>query len=261
MLLQKLLPFFVQIVLLLQLGASAKVELDVDELKLQISSHLSYTARRLALIQKNVNVEYTNELAQLLARYLTATNVEDPLVAERELLAYEDEQREEFIAYLHLQYDEQFLNEDIRIQEWSMRQLLPQVSSEMAAEIEKILPGYERAVKMADFDEKYAAFTGIQEEFSAALWQLIDAEPEDIAVLNVQLQFFKEFILYLQKQEDALSFASALKQTLAEVETALLSVDLKQKVEVLDSFDDLTTKFKRYLDYKILEFQFDRFGQ
>nr|XP_014099627.1 uncharacterized protein LOC106624420 isoform X1 [Bactrocera oleae] len=258
----KLLLINLQIILALQLCIAANTaEVDVDELKSQISSHLSYTARRLARIQQDVDEKYAIELEQLLARYLKAANAEDPLVEEKQLLEYEGEQRQAFMAYVNLQYDEQFLNEDIRVQEWSMRTLMTEVSGPLAEEIEKVLPAYESAVKIDDFDQKYAAFTGIQETFSTALWQLIDAEPEEEAVLNVQLKFFKEFLLYLQKQEDAASFAAILKDALNVVESALMSADLKPKMEVLDSFDDLTTKFRRYLDYKVLEFQFDRFGQ
>ncbi|XP_018794826.1 PREDICTED: uncharacterized protein LOC108972623 [Bactrocera latifrons] len=261
MLWQKLLLINLQIILALQCIAGNPVEVDVDELKAQISSHLSYTARRLTRIQQDVDEKYATELEQLLARYLKAANAEDPLVEEKQLLEYEGEQRQSFMSYVNLQYDEQFLNEDIRVQEWSMRTLMAEVSGPLAEEIEKVLPAYESAVKIDDFDQKYTAFTGIQETFSPALWQLIDAEPEEEAVLNVQLKFFKEFLLYLQKQVDAASFAGMIKDTLKVVESALTSADLKQKMDVLDSFDDLTTKFRRYLDYKVLEFQFDRFGQ
>lgn len=244
-----------------QFIAANTAEVDVDELKSQISSHLSYTARRLARIQQDVDEKYAVELEQLLARYLKAANAEDPLVEEKQLLEYEGEQRQAFMAYLNLQYDEQFLNEDIRVQEWSMRTLMTEVSGPLAEEIGKVLPAYESAIKIDDFDRKYAAFTAIQETFSSALWQVIDAEPEDKAVLNVQLKFFKEFLHHLQKEEVAAPFVEMLKDALNVVESALTSADLKQKLEVLDSFDDLTTKFRRYLDYKVLEFQFDRFGQ
>ncbi|XP_039951372.1 uncharacterized protein LOC120768660 [Bactrocera tryoni] len=261
MLWQKLLLINLQIILALQCIATNPVEVDVDELKAQISSHLSYTARRLVRIQQNVDEKYAIELEQLLARYLKAANAEDPLVEEKQLLEYEGEQRQAFMAYVNLQYDEQFLNEDIRVQEWSMRTLMSELSGPLAEEIEKVLPAYESAVKIDDFDQKYTAFTGIQETFSSTLWQLIDAEPEEVAVLNVQLKFFKEFLIYLQKQEDAASFTGMIKDTLNIVDSALTSSDMKQKMDVLDSFDDLTTKFRRYLDYKVLEFQFDRFGQ
>uniref|UniRef100_A0A0A1XCH4 Probable ubiquitination network signaling protein acrB n=1 Tax=Zeugodacus cucurbitae TaxID=28588 RepID=A0A0A1XCH4_ZEUCU len=261
MLWQKLLLINLQIILALQLIAANSAEVDVDELKSQISSHLSYTARRLVRLQQDVDEKYAVELEQLLALYLKAANAEDPLIEEKQLLEYEGEQRQSFMAYLNLQYDEQFLNEDIRVQEWSMRTLMTEVSGALAEEIEKVLPAYESALKIVDFDQKYAAFTGIQETFSPELWQLIDAEPEGKAVLNVQLKFFKEFLLYLQKQDDARPFAPMLRDSLNVVEAALQSADLKEKLEVLDSFDDLTTKFRRYLDYKILEFQFDRFGQ
>ncbi|XP_036321210.1 uncharacterized protein LOC118735519 [Rhagoletis pomonella] len=266
MFLQKLLQIIFQIILVLQFIAASTDEVDVDELKLQISSHLSYTARRLRLVQQNVEAQYAEELEQLLARYLKAANAEDPLVEEKLLLEYEGEQRQTFIGYLSLQYDEQFLNEDIRIQEWSMRQLLSQLGGgggggPVAEEIEKMLPAYETAAKIEDFDKKYAAFAEIQEGFSPALWQLLDAEPEDVMLLNVQLQFFREFLMYLLKHEDARQFTVKLRNVLAEVEAALASADVKQKVGVLDSFDDLTTKFGRFFDYKILEFEFDRFGR
>ncbi|XP_053959742.1 uncharacterized protein LOC128864206 [Anastrepha ludens] len=261
MFLRKLLLIQIQVIFALQFIAADKAEVDVDELKAQISSHLSYTAHRLARIQKNVAPQYADELEQMLARYAEAANTEDPLAEEKLLLAYEGAQRQEFMGYLSLQYDEQFLNEDIRIQEWSMRQLLSQVSGPVAEEIEKLLPAYESAAKIEDFDKKYAAFTAIQEGFSSTLWKLLDAQPEDKALLNVQLQFFREFLMYLLKQQEAAQFVAKIKSVLGEVEAAQVNADVKQKLDVLDSFDDLTTKFGRYLDYKVLEFEFDRFGR
>ncbi|XP_067620244.1 uncharacterized protein [Eurosta solidaginis] len=257
MLWKKVLLLQIQIILTLQLITADEVS--VEELMSQIRSHLGYTARRLKHIQLKVSPKHANDLQNLLERYTNAAKATDPVIEEKLVLDFENKQNEEFKNYLTLEYDEQFLEVDIRIQEWSMRELLTQVNGNLATEIERILPAYEKAATSKDFQKKYDAFSEIQDAFSNGLWDLLDAKPVDKSLTNVQLKFFKEFLLYLQEQDDSKEYAEKLKTLLGEVDKALTNEDMQKKFEVMAKFDDVSTKYGRYLDNKIIEFEFDKF--
>ncbi|KAL9875232.1 uncharacterized protein ACN427_013446 [Glossina fuscipes fuscipes] len=228
-----------------------------------INSRLNHYIKRLHIIIKKADFEYANELNELRQRF------------EKSLTNDNHQQKQEFLEYyahtlngavsdyLQNELDKQYLNEDICIEIWYMKEILPYLKDGLAMEISQIIAEYEIALKKDDFGEKFNAFTETVDNYSQNLTTYLDSEPQPLPVLNAHLKFFQYYVSHLLQNNQvsgAKVYEVKLRALLNQVEQAIASEHLEEKLQTIDAFDAVDTEFGQFLFDHMIDFEICRFG-
>ncbi|KAI9577974.1 hypothetical protein GQX74_014118 [Glossina fuscipes] len=249
--------------LLSRVSIASPIKRHLQDDEEHINSRLNHYIKRLHIIIKKADFEYANELNELRQRF------------EKSLTNDNHQQKQEFLEYyahtlngavsdyLQNELDKQYLNEDICIEIWYMKEILPYLKDGLAMEISQIIAEYEIALKKDDFGEKFNAFTETVDNYSQNLTTYLDSEPQPLPVLNAHLKFFQYYVSHLLQNNQVLGakvYEVKLRALLNQVEQAIASEHLEEKLQTIDAFDAVDTEFGQFLFDHMIDFEICRFG-
>uniref|UniRef100_A0A1A9W6U8 Uncharacterized protein n=1 Tax=Glossina brevipalpis TaxID=37001 RepID=A0A1A9W6U8_9MUSC len=235
----------------------------VQENEEHTNARLTHYIKRLDIILKKQNVKYAKDLNELRHRFEESLTNDSHQQKEEFLEYYPHSLKEAVSDYLQDELDKQYLNEDILIEMWYMEELLPYLDNDLAKEISQIIVEYGVALQKDDFDEKLDKFTGTVDNYSQKLITYLDTEPEPLPVVNIHLKFFQQYIVYLLQDDQsshAKVYEAELRALLPQVEKAIASENFKEKMQIIDAFDEVNTQFGQFLLNHIVDFEIYRFG-
>lgn len=157
--------------------------------------------------------------------------------------------------------DKQYINEDILIHKWYIQELLPHISDKFSNEAAKFLEKSESALSSQDLEKKFDLFTIAADSLSDDFMDYLNGDPEPLPVINAHLKFFQEYISYLLQECVVDKYETELRSLLKEVEGTLAGQDEKEKLRVLDVFDDMTTEFGIFINEKVIGYEIYKFGE
>lgn len=225
------------------------------------NNRLKHYIKRFDILAKNIKSDFLPDLQKLKATFETSLAKDSTKEKLQLLETYSDKLNKEFAIYLEDELDKQYINEEILIHRWYVQEILPDLNEHLAKEAKKFLDKIDEAHKIQDFDEKFELYAKASESISEDLWEYVNEIPEPLPVLKAHLKFFQEYIGYLLQECVVDSFESDLRSLLKEVEAAQATGDYKEKLRVVDIFDEVSTKFGSFLNEKVIEFEIYKFGE
>lgn len=164
--------------------------------------------------------------------------------------------------YLADEFDKQYINEDILIESWYLNEISPHVSKDLYEELLKVIHDLKEAYRTEDLETKFNIYTDVGENLSDHFLDYFFGEHAPEPLLNAQLKYYKEYLDYLLKEcQEGGEFEKNIQELKQKVEGARTSSDIDEKHKVIDLFDDLDTKFGRYLDENFVDFRMFKFGE
>lgn len=168
----------------------------------------------------------------------------------------------ELADYLADEFDKQYINEDILIESWYLNEISPHVSKDLYEELLKVIHDLKEAYRTEDLETKFNIYTDVGENLSDQFLDYFFGEYAPEPLLNAQLKYYKEYLDYLLKEcQVGGEFEKNIQELKQKVEGARTSSDIDEKHKVIDLFDDLDTKFGRYLDENFVDFRMFKFGE
>lgn len=164
--------------------------------------------------------------------------------------------------YLADEFDKQYINEDILIESWYLNEISPHVSKDLYEELLKVIHDLKEAYRTEDLETKFNIYTDVGEDLSDQFLDYFFSEHAPEPLLNAQLKYYREYLDYLLKEcQEGGEFEKNIQELKQKVEGARTSSDIDEKHKVIDLFDDLDTKFGRYLDENFVDFRMFKFGE
>ncbi|XP_075149643.1 uncharacterized protein LOC142223675 isoform X2 [Haematobia irritans] len=208
---------------------------------------------------KHFESKYLPELQQLKATFENSLNnntLKDKLLL---LESYGDKLNMDFLDYFHTELDRQYINEDIQLVRWYVLEILPDLSGQLADEAKKFSEKISQALTEENLDRKLDLYNEASE--SDALWDYLNDSPEPEPVLNVHLKFYQDCLNYLLTQGLFDQYEKEIRNYLQQVNEALSKSDYREKLKVVELFDDASTKLGSFLHEKVIAFEIHKFGQ
>lgn len=181
---------------------------------------------------------------------------------EKSQLLEQQTKNTELADYLADEFDKQYINEDILIESWYLNEISPHVSKDLYEELLKVIHDLKEAYRTEDLETKFNIYTDVGENLSDQFLDYFFSEHAPEPLLNAQLKYYKEYLDYLLKEcQVGGEFEKNIQELKQKVEGARTSSDIDEKHKVIDLFDDLDTKFGRYLDENFVDFRMFKFGE
>lgn len=181
---------------------------------------------------------------------------------EKSQLLEQQTKNTELADYLADEFDKQYINEDILIESWYLNEISPHVSKDLYEELLKVIHDLKEAYRTEDLETKFNIYTDVGENLSDQFLDYFFSEHAPEPLLNAQLKYYREYLDYLLKEcQVGGEFESNIQELKQKVEGARTSSDIDEKHKVIDLFDDLDTKFGRYLDENFVDFRMFKFGE
>lgn len=181
---------------------------------------------------------------------------------EKSQLLEQQTKNTELADYLADEFDKQYINEDILIESWYLNEISPHVSKDLYEELLKVIHDLKEAYRTEDLETKFNIYTDVGENLSDKFLDYFFSEHAPEPLLNAQLKYYREYLDYLLKEcQVGGEFESNIQELKQKVEGARTSSDIDEKHNVIDLFDDLDTKFGRYLDENFVDFRMFKFGE
>lgn len=181
---------------------------------------------------------------------------------EKSQLLEQQTKNTELADYLADEFDKQYINEDILIESWYLNEISPHVSKDLYEELLKVIHDLKEAYRTEDLETKFNIYTDVGENLSDKFLDYFFSEHAPEPLLNAQLKYYKEYLDYLLKEcQEGGEFEKNIQELKQKVEGARTSSDIDEKHNVIDLFDDLDTKFGRYLDENFVDFRMFKFGE
>lgn len=181
---------------------------------------------------------------------------------EKSQLLEQQTKNTELADYLADEFDKQYINEDILIESWYLNEISPHVSKDLYEELLKVIHDLKEAYRTEDLETKFNIYTDVGENLSDQFLDYFFGEHAPEPLLNAQLKYYREYLDYLLKEcQVGGEFETNIQELKQKVEGARTSSDIDEKHKVIDLFDDLDTKFGRYLDENFVDFRMFKFGE
>lgn len=181
---------------------------------------------------------------------------------EKSQLLEQQTKNTELADYLADEFDKQYINEDILIESWYLNEISPHVSKDLYEELLKVIHDLKEAYRTEDLETKFNIYTDVGENLSDQFLDYFFGEHAPEPLLNAQLKYYREYLDYLLKEcQEGGEFEKNIQELKQKVEGARTSSDIDEKHNVIDLFDDLDTKFGRYLDENFVDFRMFKFGE
>lgn len=181
---------------------------------------------------------------------------------EKSQLLEQQTKNTELADYLADEFDKQYINEDILIESWYLNEISPHVSKDLYEELLKVIHDLKEAYRTEDLETKFNIYTDVGENLSDKFLDYFFSEHAPEPLLNAQLKYYREYLDYLLKEcQVGGEFEKNIQELKQKVEGARTSSDIDEKHNVIDLFDDLDTKFGRYLDENFVDFRMFKFGE
>lgn len=181
---------------------------------------------------------------------------------EKSQLLEQQTKNTELADYLADEFDKQYINEDILIESWYLNEISPHVSKDLYEELLKVIHDLKEAYRTEDLETKFNIYTDVGENLSHQFLDYFFSEHAPEPLLNAQLKYYREYLDYLLKEcQVGGEFETNIQELKQKVEGARTSSDIDEKHKVIDLFDDLDTKFGRYLDENFVDFRMFKFGE
>lgn len=181
---------------------------------------------------------------------------------EKSQLLEQQTKNTELADYLADEFDKQYINEDILIESWYLNEISPHVSKDLYEELLKVIHDLKEAYRTEDLETKFNIYTDVGEDLSDQFLDYFFSEHAPEPLLNAQLKYYREYLDYLLKEcQVGGEFETNIQELKQKVEGARTSSDIDEKHKVIDLFDDLDTKFGRYLDENFVDFRMFKFGE
>ncbi|XP_075149642.1 uncharacterized protein LOC142223675 isoform X1 [Haematobia irritans] len=251
---------FITLLTCIQLKMLLANPVDTSEATLEhTDSRLKHFIQRLDIMAKHFESKYLPELQQLKATFENSLNnntLKDKLLL---LESYGDKLNMDFLDYFHTELDRQYINEDIQLVRWYVLEILPDLSGQLADEAKKFSEKISQALTEENLDRKLDLYNEASE--SDALWDYLNDSPEPEPVLNVHLKFYQDCLNYLLTQGLFDQYEKEIRNYLQQVNEALSKSDYREKLKVVELFDDASTKLGSFLHEKVIAFEIHKFGQ
>ncbi|XP_013097319.2 uncharacterized protein LOC106080486 [Stomoxys calcitrans] len=250
----------VTLVLLNQLHTN-KVRADPIDSAEHIDSRLQHLIKRFDIMAKRFKEDYLPELQNLKSTFekaLTKDSLKDKILL---LETYSDKLNLKFANYFHDELDKQFFNEDMQLTRWYVQEILPDLKGKLANEAKQFLEKIQKAYTEEDLDRKVELYNQAADVTSDEFWDYLNDTPEPEPVLNVHLKFFQDCLNYLLKERLVEPFEEQIRNIYEQVQNAIINQDYKDKLRVVEIFDDVSTTLGKFLNEKVIEYEIHKFGE
>ena len=225
-----------------------------------MNNRLKHYLKRIELLAQTTNAKFPAELQELINKF--KHTLAKGSFKEKSLLLDQHTKLPEFADYLALEFDKQYINEDLLIETWYLNEILPHLSKDLYDEVTNIIRDLKEAYRADDLEKKFNIYADVGENLSEKFLTYFYGEDEPMPLLNAQLKYYLEYLQYLLKEcQVGGEFEKPLKDFVSKVEAALTSTEKAEKENVVEMFDDITTKFGRYLDEHFVDFKMYKFGE
>lgn len=225
-----------------------------------VNNRLKHYLKRLELVTKKTNSKFSSEIQQLVDVFKHSLSQES--FKEKAQLLEEYTKNMEMAEFLSTEFDKQFINEDILVEIWYLNEIMPHLDKDLYDEVVKVIKDFKEAYRADDLDTKLNIYSDIGENISEKFLDYFYGENEPVPLMNAQLKYYQEYLQYLLNEcKLNAEFEQNVQELSLRVETARLSDDKAAKESVLDTFDDLSTTFGRYLDDHYVDFKMYKFGE
>lgn len=225
-----------------------------------MNNRLKHYLQRVELVAQTANAKFPAELQELINKF--KHTLAKGSFKEKTLLLDEHTKIPEFADYLSVEFDKQYINEDLLTETWYLNEILPHLPKDLYEEVTKIIHDLKEAYLAKDLEKKFNIYADLGEKVSERFLDYFYGEDEPMPLLNAQLKYNLEYLQYLLKEFQAGGeFEKPLQDLLSQVQDALASAEKTVKEDVVKMFDDITTKFGRYLDEHFVDFKMFKFGE
>lgn len=168
----------------------------------------------------------------------------------------------EYIAnYIMDEFDKQYVDQRMIVYSQYLQLMQPDLSEiGLLEELANILQNLTKVCALQSLEEKKLKYEEILENISLELNLILDSQPIHELILTAHLNFLKEFIdtlcVMMEEQESIEEYKPDLNVLSAQLEIAQDGEDVNEKLIFLNMFNDRSTKFGRFLNYKFNQFQF-----
>ncbi|KAM7352773.1 uncharacterized protein ACRADG_005156 [Cochliomyia hominivorax] len=231
-----------------------------EEEEEHLNNRLQHYLKRLELIAQKPDTKFSSELQNLMDKF--KHSIAKETFKEKSQLLEEFTNNMDLAEYLTNEFDKQYINEDILIESWYLNEIAPDVDKSLYDELVQIVRDLKEAYRIQDLEKKFNIYADIGENLSEQFLDYFYGENPSVPLLNAQLKYYQEYLNYLLKECNLESdMAENTRELLGKVEKALENADKVVKEKVIELFDDLTTKFGRYLDEHFVDFKMFKFGE